>query len=160
MAKKQEWTQRREAIFLRVLRSTANVSAAARAATLTRKAAYAQRQVNDTFREEWDMALEDALDDLEHSLRQRAIEGTEKPVYYAGKECGSTTNYNDTLGMFLLRARRKQVFGDDGRVKSKGDEPMTEQSTARERLWSKLDEMRQRLGGDVGFEADEAVKND
>ena len=148
MVKKQEWTQRRETIFLRVLRSTANVSAAARAADLTRKAAYAQRQLNDGFREEWDMALEDALDELEHSLRQRAMTGTEKPVYYAGKECGSITNYNDTLGMFLLRARRKQVFGDDGRVKAKEDADVPDESTARERLWGKLDEMRQRLGGD------------
>lgn len=122
---------------------TGNVSAGARAAAVSRTLAYSQRRKDRAFKAEWDSALEDALDDLEGALRKRAVEGVEKAVYYGGKECGSSVSYSDNLGMFLLRGRRKNVFGDNKSVSSSDavSEPDTADISPRERLLEKLSQM-------------------
>lgn len=133
MARKTKWTPRREGLFLDVLRSTGNISAAARAAGVNRQTAIAHKKNVPTFSDQWDNALEESLDALEGELRRRALEGTEKPVYYAGKECGSTVNFNDNLGMFLLKSRRSQVYGEEPTKNSRGNNDGKGES-ARERL--------------------------
>ncbi|GER08214.1 hypothetical protein GCM10007972_17420 [Iodidimonas muriae] len=140
---------RRRRVFLDALRASANVSASARAAGLSRSEIYRLRAKNAEFREDWDHALEEALDDLECELRRRAVEGVEKPVFYAGKPCGSVVNYSDSLGMFLLKSRRPHVFASDSKAASPdgSDEPG---ETAHGRLESLL----ARLGtGDEGEQA-------
>ncbi|MCG8506068.1 MAG: hypothetical protein MI755_15800 [Sphingomonadales bacterium] len=109
---------------------------------MSRSSAYALRTSDAAFRAEWDSALEEAMDDLEEILRQRATEGVSKPVYYGGEERGSVVQYNDALGMFLLKMHRErkqaektEAAGDDGALPEKG-------ASARERLLSKLDDMR------------------
>lgn len=114
MSNRGQWSRRRQAAFFDVLRRTANVSAACRAAGVPRGRAYALRRADDDFRREWRQALEEALDDLEAELRRRAMDGVDKPVFYAGKECGSVRTYSDALGMFILKSRRPAVFGGDG----------------------------------------------
>lgn len=109
----KKWTLQRQGVFLDSLRESANISAAARAAGMSRRSAYNHRLQDAQFREEWDQALEEALDDLEAELRRRAMVGVEKPVYYGGKTCGVIRNYSDTLGMFLLKCRRPNVFSSD-----------------------------------------------
>jgi hypothetical protein len=134
MARKTKWTPRREGLFLDVLRSTGNISAAARAAGVNRKAATTHKKLSSPFSDLWDNALEESLDALEGELRRRALEGTSKPVYYAGKECGSTVNFNDNLGMFLLKSRRSQVYGEEpNKNKSQG---LDDAEGARDRLLS------------------------
>lgn len=103
-------TKRRRAVFLDVLRRTGNVSAAARAADMARCTLYHQRDKDSEFARSWSEALDEATDDLEHALRQRAVLGTDKAVYYGGKACGSVRSYSDQAGMFLLRVRRPDVF--------------------------------------------------
>lgn len=112
MAQAFRWTKRAKSTFLDVLRTTGNVSVAARAAGVSRHTVYEHRHRDDDFRRDWDSALEEALDDLEATLLRRALEGTEKPVFYAGKTCGKIKSYNDNLGMFFLKNRRREVFGD------------------------------------------------
>ena len=113
MSNRGQWSRRRQAVFFDVLRRTANVSAACRAAGVPRGRAYALRRADDGFRREWHQALEEALDDLEAELRRRAMDGVDKPVFYAGKECGSVRTYSDALGMFILKSRRPAVFGGE-----------------------------------------------
>ncbi len=133
MARKTKWTPRREGLFLDVLRSTGNISAAARAAGVNRQTAMVHKKNIPEFSDQWDNALEESLDALEGELRRRALEGTEKPVYYAGKECGSTVNFNDNLGMFLLKSRRSQVYGEEPNKNGRGNSD-GEGESARERL--------------------------
>ncbi len=138
-----KWTKRKQAVFLDVLRSTGNVSAGARAADVSRAQAYGRRRKNKAFREEWDSALQGALDDLEGALRRRAVEGVEKGVYYGGKKCGASVTYSDNLGMFLLRGRRKDVFGDGKSTPAISDiaEANLANASPRERLLAKLQQM-------------------
>lgn len=136
MAKAPSWSKAQTEIFLSVLQRTGNVSAATRAARVTRSSAYEMRQRDEVFKKCWSSALEESLDDLEAELRRRAIEGTDKPVFYAGKQVGDIKSYSDALGMFLLRSRRKNVFGENN-----GDNTPVEIEavTVRQKLLLKLE---------------------
>ena len=143
MPRSTKWTKRKQAVLLDVLRSTGNVSAGIRAAGVSRTQAYCRRKTDPAFRAEWDSALEGALDDLEGALRRRAVDGVEKAVFYGGKQCGSSVSYSDNLGMFLLRGRRKDVFGEGRSASTAGPEFESDPADAspRERLLTKLSEM-------------------
>lgn len=161
MPKAMKWTKRKRAAFLDVVRVTGNVSAGARAAGVTPAQAYGLRKKDNEFRMTWDSALEGALDDLEGALRSRAVAGVEKPVYYGGKQCGASVTYSDNLGMFLLRGRRKEIFGD-GKLASPGD-PAAEGDVAdlspRERLMAKLQQMSE-SGGQTQTASDHPSSKD
>ncbi len=136
------WSREKKTIFLETLRRTGNVSSSARAAGVPVVSAYAKRGREKAFRLEWQTALDEALDDLEEEVRRRALEGIEKPVYYAGKKCGSITSFNDNLAMFLLKAKRPGVFSEN----PQGEVPQGEMSSKpRERIVKKLAEMKLRL---------------
>lgn len=96
--------------FLKKLAQTANVSLSARHAAISTSALYAHRQKNETFATAWDEALGEALDELEQLVIERAKHGVEKPVYFGGKLIGTVRNYSDALAMFLLKARRPEVY--------------------------------------------------
>lgn len=98
--------------FIELIRKTANVSASARAVDITRKSAYDERNRHDSFRAEWDDAMEEALDALEEEAWRRARDGTVKPVVSAGKHVTDIVEYSDGLMTFILRGRRKAIFGD------------------------------------------------
>lgn len=136
------WSKRKRATFLEVLRTTGNISAAARAIGMARASLYDLRRQDDTFHREWDSALEESLDDLEGELRRRALQGTEKPVYYGGKQCGAIQSFNDNLGMFLLKGRRGNVYAKDKPGAGKENDPASHQAKSpREKLLAKLNKM-------------------
>lgn len=139
MAHQGKWTQRRRRTFLTHLRATGNVTAAAEEAGVSRSSAYALKKADADFRAAWDDAMESALDDLEAELMRRAIEGTEKPVFYGGEPVGSIRSYSDSLAMFLLRSRRPHVFGDGaGREGGGQREDAGKADSVRRRLEEKL----------------------
>ncbi|MFM9977897.1 MAG: hypothetical protein ACKVOP_07630 [Sphingomonadaceae bacterium] len=96
--------------FIKVLTATANVSRAAREAGMGSSTVYRHRAKFETFRAAWDAAIDAALDDLEGALLHRAVNGVEKPIVYGGKTIGTTRTYSDTLGMFLLKMRRPEIY--------------------------------------------------
>lgn len=49
-------------------------------------------------------------DALEDEAIRRASQGTLKPVFYQGVQCGEVREYSDTLMMFMLKARRPERF--------------------------------------------------
>ena len=100
----------RKACFLEVLRQTGNVSRAAREAGLPSSTVYSHRAKQPKFARDWDSAMNEALDELEAEMIDRATRGVEKPVYYRGEIVGNVRSYSDALGMFLLKARRPQVY--------------------------------------------------
>lgn len=134
-----KWSNHKRALFLEILKTTGNVSAATRAVGMRRTSLYALRRQDEDFRKEWDSALEESLDDLKGELRRRAIEGTEKPVYYGGKECGALRSYNDNLGVFLLKGRRKKVYGKDQPARGKDGRFVAQTKSPREKLLAKLE---------------------
>lgn len=101
---------KRRATFLKHLAKTANVSESARLAGIGTSALYKHRAKTPTFAEQWDVAISAALDALEQAVIERARHGVEKPVFYGGKLIGTVRNYSDALAMFMLKAKRPEVY--------------------------------------------------
>ena len=97
--------------FIAALTKSANVSRAAELAGVASSTVYRWRTEHDSFRLAWDDAINAALDALEAALIERAVKGVVKPIMYGGKQIGTTRAYSDNAAMFLLRARRPQIYG-------------------------------------------------
>ena len=99
-------------VFLTSLAATGNVTKSASVARVTRPGVYKARKENAAFAEAWDIAEEDAIQQLELEARRRAYEGVDKPVFHAGEKCGVIRQYSDVLMMFLLKAHRPDTYRD------------------------------------------------
>ena len=94
-------------LFLNRLKSSGNIRASCEAAGIPRRTAYNWRGKWSTFSAEWDDALNDALDILEGKAWERAAQ------------------HSDRLLMFLLKAHRRDVYGDKQELDvTSGGEPM------------------------------------
>ncbi|WP_374137227.1 MULTISPECIES: hypothetical protein [unclassified Sphingomonas] len=100
----------RRATFLQHLAKNANVSKSAKLAGVSTSALYEHRAKTAAFASQWDAAIAEALDELEQLVIERAKRGVAKPVFYAGKKVGTVRNYSDTLAMFMLKAKRPEVY--------------------------------------------------
>lgn len=105
-----QWQER----FLASLRKYANVSAAAKAARVSRSFAYEQRAVDPLLAAAWQDALDEACDGLEREAWRRAAQGVrrEKGVYHLGDKVATEvlTEYSDTLLIVLLKAHRPEKY--------------------------------------------------
>lgn len=106
------FTHEKRAEFLETLRTTGNVSRSARVVGISRQRVYELKRADAGFAAEWDDALEEGVDNLEEEARRRAYEGTLKPVFYQGAECGQIREYSDTLMIVLLKAHRPDKYRD------------------------------------------------
>lgn len=134
------WTEERRNRFLERLSETANVAMAARSVRKSVSGAYQLRRRDAEFAEAWEAALTTAMDELEALVLDRVVNGVEKPVFYAGKQCGSVRQYSDSLAMFMLRARRPDVYG---RVAAVAEEP---ESNAAEEARTEMQNRLKTLG--------------
>jgi hypothetical protein len=107
-------TQAQRARFLEELANSRNVTIAARAAGIARRAVLSLRARDADFAAASQDAEEEASDLLEHEARQRAMKGVEEPVYYHGQEVGKVRRYSETLLLMFLRAERPEKFADKG----------------------------------------------
>lgn len=99
-------------VFLAQLNLAPNVAAACRAANIDRTTAYSHKQDDPEFSAAWDAALELSLDEAEGELHRRAVLGYEKPVYQGGELVGHLQEYSDTLLIFMLKSRRRPIYGE------------------------------------------------
>ncbi|WP_156340385.1 hypothetical protein [Sphingomonas sp. Leaf17] len=134
--------------FLAVLRETANVARAAREAGLGTSGLYKYRAGHAAFAEQWDAAVAEALDALEDALIHRAKHGTERAVFYRGGVVGSVKTYSDTLGMFVLRGRRPEIYGRAA-VGSPSDASQMTDDEARAEVVRRLDRLAEPDAGDA-----------
>lgn len=134
------------ALLVETLRSTANVSAAARAVGISRCLAYEWRQLSEDdggievtltcgealpLHEAWDDALEEATDALEGTARMLA-NGYRKVLTHQGhvtrRWCDdrlewveeTITEYSEKLLEMLLKARRPEVYRERRDVRHSG----------------------------------------
>ena len=140
---RKQWTADKKARFLASLAATANVAASVRACRMSESAVYALRQRSPEFRAEWQAALREGYARLELMMLERAMKGTEKPVFHGGQQVGVVTEYSDRQAMTLLALHRDSVIGDDG-----GRPRPSDPAEVRKRILDKLAEMNARLGKD------------
>lgn len=86
------------------------MSRACEAVDISRFTAYAWRDNDRNFAAEWERAKEAGVDALEDEARRRAFEGTAKPVFHQGIQCGTIQEYSDTLTIFLLKGARPEKY--------------------------------------------------
>ncbi len=96
--------------FLARLSKSPDVSAAAKAARISRKHAYETRKTDEGFAAAWDDAIGQSVEAAEGEAYRRAVSGTKKPVYQGGKHVGDIQEYSDTLLIFLLKAHKPAVY--------------------------------------------------
>ncbi len=114
-----KFTPSRRKQFLDGLAKWGNVTKAARAIGLDRRAAYDIRERDEAFAKAWDAAIEESRDVLEAEAWRRANEGYTEPVVSHGKIVmtpeGSpllVTKYSDTLMMALLKGHHPEKYRD------------------------------------------------
>ena len=114
--RKDGFTPERIEIFIATLHATASVSDAARAAGISRKAAYDlyNRADAEEFRCAWDEALRGPNIVLTSTAYDRAINGVEEIVYYQGQRVGVRIKYDNRLLMWLLKVRDPLNFAPLG----------------------------------------------
>ncbi|ANK13728.1 hypothetical protein [Erythrobacter neustonensis] len=110
------WTPARQRGFIEALADTGSVEAAARAVDMSTEGAYHLRRQPgaEAFRAAWAAALDLGVQRVEDVAMDRALNGTEEPVYSYGKLIGTRIKRNDGLLMFILRNRAPERFATGG----------------------------------------------
>jgi hypothetical protein len=98
------WTPAKMADFLRQLSATHSVSAAAKSVGMSRQSAYRLRSrlKDKPFDLAWDVAFHHSYDNLAHAALERALNGVEVPVFFAGEQVGSYRKFDERLTVALL----------------------------------------------------------
>jgi hypothetical protein len=104
----EKWKQ----IFIEEVARSGSVLLSSRKAGVCRATVYEARKVDPAFADQWDDAIDEAVDLLEAVARGRAVNGTDKPVYQGGVQVGTIRQYSDALLIFLLKAHRPERFRD------------------------------------------------
>ncbi len=127
------WTPERQRGFIEALADTGSVKAAAHRVNMTPEGAYLLRRhaAAASFRKAWEAALALGVQQLEDIAMERALYGTEVPVYSYGKLIGSRIVHNDRLLMFMLKNRAPTRFAADGRVLARNNTIGNPQEAAR-----------------------------
>jgi hypothetical protein len=112
------WAQR----FLEVFVEVGTVYGATRIVGIDQSTPYKLRERDARFAAAWADAEEQSTQALENEARRRALVGTEEPVYQGGQLVGVIRKFSDTLTIFLLKARRPEVYRENHRVELTGDQ--------------------------------------
>jgi len=110
--------------FLAALSLTYSPTLAARFARTTKQTAYNHKKQDSEFAEQWQQALDHAVELLHARAFQRALEGDCEAVYYMGKPVGYVRKFSDKLQIELLRAYKPDTFKTPGtqvNIGTKGD---------------------------------------
>jgi hypothetical protein len=105
--------QHKKRTFLVAFAETGNISAASRLSGISRQAHYEWMESDPDYPAMFKAADQTAAENLETEARRRAVQGTLKPVFYKGKECGVVQEYSDTLLIFLLKGAMPGKYKDN-----------------------------------------------
>lgn len=109
-----------KAVIIAALAAGSTVLLAAQEAGVNKTTAYRWRESDEDFAQAWDEALEEGTDRLEQEALRRARDGVSKPVFHKGSVVGHVQEYSDTLAIFLLKARRPEVYRERASLEHTG----------------------------------------
>lgn len=107
-------THPKKRAFLAAYAECGTIIQAAEIADITRKTHYDWLAEDPDYVKACQDAYLQAGERLEQEARRRAVKGTKKPVFYKGEECGTVTEYSDTLLIFLLKGAMPQKYKEYG----------------------------------------------
>ena len=102
--------RRKQDQFLAAFGEHATIAAAATASDIGRRTHYDWLDADDAYAGRFREVEEDVTEALEAEARRRAQLGVEEPVYYKGERVDTIRRYSDVLLIFLLKARRPDVY--------------------------------------------------
>lgn len=97
--------------FLVAVASGMSVRGAAQSANLALEVPHRWLKADPAFADRFRIAQDAGTDLIEEEAYRRAVTGVEKPVYRSGEVVGHIADYSDTMLMFLLKARRPELYG-------------------------------------------------
>jgi hypothetical protein len=141
-AKSANNTARLKRAFLAAYADTGNITAAARAAGISRTNHYTWMKADEAYVEAFSDADQQATDLLETEARRRAAHGVDEPVIHQGQMMGQWVNakgeivqpdtagatmipltvkkYSDTLLIFLMKGARPEKYRDNAKIEHTG----------------------------------------
>lgn len=129
--RKDGWSEAKQRLFIENLADTACVETAAAAVRMSVRSAYALRRApgGEAFAAAWQAALQQGALKLADVAFQRALNGTEEPVYSRdGVMFGTRTRYSERLMMFLLRAHLPERYAHAHRAERPDGAPPAPQT--------------------------------
>ena len=105
---------------LRVIAETGSATKAALEAGISRATLYNWITADADFAAAYDDAVEQGTDRLEDEVERRAVQGTKRPVYQAGKLVGHVKEYSDSLILAYLAKRREAWRVNKGKIELTG----------------------------------------
>lgn len=96
--------------FIDALADAETVAGAAKIAKLSKTRAHEIKLADPAFAKRWEAAYDTGTEKLEAEAIRRGTMGVRKPVYQGGKLVGYVQDYSDTLLIFMLKARRPEVY--------------------------------------------------
>ncbi len=108
----------RQRAFLMALVHTPRISSACRAAGISVVAAWKWRhnEGDIPFQNALRVAIELGLERAESEGWRRAVDGYEKPIYHQGRLVGTERVFSDGLLMSMLKAHKREKYGDKQEV--------------------------------------------
>jgi hypothetical protein len=97
--------------FLESLAECGNIGDACRDAQVTRKTVHTARK-NPDFEKLYQQHLDLGISAIEDEATKRATVGTLEPVFWKGRRVASVRKKSDLLLMFVLKARRPELYRD------------------------------------------------
>lgn len=140
---RRTWEDEVREAFLEDLARTCNIAASCRAVGMSEGGFYSLRRRDAGFRAQFNETIGDSYALMELKYQERAIHGTRKPVFHAGKKVGFTLEYPDRVAVTLLRAHAERAALAQERDRFRHEEL----ELARLRLAEKLSEMNRKMGG-------------
>lgn len=110
----------KKAAFLAAYAECGNISRAAEIAKIERRNHYRWLENDPEYPALFKEAEQQACDRLEQEARRRAVEGTLKPVFHKGEQCGVIREYSDTLLIFLLKGALPDKYADRAKTELSG----------------------------------------
>jgi hypothetical protein len=86
----------------------------------------------------FNQAMDYAIDGLEAEAMSRAQQGVTEAIYYQGDIVGTKQTYSDGLLQFLLKGRRREVYGDKQEITGADGAPLQIDTTTRATRVSQL----------------------
>lgn len=103
------------------------ILAAAKLSGIDRGTHYDWLESDPNYRAAFDEAKEEAIELLEAEAIRRGVLGWKEPIYQGGVKVGDVTRYSHALLIFMLKARRPEVYrerfeltGKDGSALQQG----------------------------------------
>ena len=113
-------TPEKDTRFFEAVAGGLPIGEAAAAAGYSRRSVYEYKEADAEFASRWQEADDLAVDRMEKEADRRALDGTEKPVFHQGNECGRIREFSDVLLMFRLKGKRPKIYRDNASVELAG----------------------------------------